>query len=322
MLAEPADEAFTRDGWLFELKLDGYRLLASKMHGEALLLTRNGNDYTGVFPEIARAVAALPVEECSSTGKWWCSIRAASRALRCCRSAAGSLRPPTSRRAAVEVPATFFAFDLLAAEGYDVRSLALVRRKRLLRDALPKLGPLRFLDHIERDGEAMLASVTQLGLEGIIAKKTDTPYKGGRSSQWLKIKSERSGDFVIVGFTQPKGSRSGLGALQLADYVRGALVYAGRVGTGFNDSQLMEIHERLPNHRCGRRHRASDQSSPLMRSHCRVIGSRTRGRRRGSNRRSSARCDSGNGRPTASCDIPRFFACESTRHRTIVSGRD
>jgi bifunctional non-homologous end joining protein LigD len=245
MLAEPEDEAFTREGWLFELKLDGYRLLASTMHGEALLLTRNGNDYTGVFPEIARGVAALPVEECLIDGEVVVLDPRGTPSFALLQKRGSLSAPADVRRAAVELPATFFAFDLLAAEGYDVRSLPLVRRKRLLRDALPKLGPLRFLDHIERDGEAMLASVTQLGLEGIIAKKTDTPYKGGRSSQWLKIKSERSGDFVIVGFTQPKGSRSGLGALQLADYVRGALVYAGRVGTGFNDSQLMEIHERL-----------------------------------------------------------------------------
>jgi bifunctional non-homologous end joining protein LigD len=103
---------------------------------------------------------------------------------------------------------------------------------------VPKLGPVRVLDHIEREGDAFLKQVTALGLEGIIAKKADAPYRAGRTSQWLKIKAERTSDFVIVGFTQPSGSRSHFGALQLADYVNDTLVYAGRVGTGFSDEML------------------------------------------------------------------------------------
>jgi bifunctional non-homologous end joining protein LigD len=104
---------------------------------------------------------------------------------------------------------------------------------------------LRYLDHIEREGVAFLKQVTAMGLEGIVAKKADTPYRKGRSDKWLKIKAEKTADFVIVGFTKPKGSRSHLGALQLADWVDGTLVYAGRVGTGFNDALLDELHERL-----------------------------------------------------------------------------
>src|SRR6185503_5528859 len=118
-------------------------------------------------------------------------------------------------------------------------------RKRFLTDVVPKLGPLRSLDHIERKGEAFMESVTSMGLEGIIAKKADSPYRKGRSDKWLKIKAERTGDFVIVGFTAPQKSRAHFGALQLADYVNGELVYAGRVGTGFNASLLGEIHEML-----------------------------------------------------------------------------
>ncbi|MGQ0537939.1 MAG: DNA ligase D, partial [Gemmatimonadaceae bacterium] len=110
---------------------------------------------------------------------------------------------------------------------------------------VPKLGAVRYLSHIEREGDAFLREVTAMGLEGIIAKKSDAPYRGGRTSQWLKIKAEHTGDFVIVGFTKPKGSRSGLGALQLADYVNGALVYAGRAGTGFNDRLLHELRRML-----------------------------------------------------------------------------
>src|SRR5687768_9938676 len=245
MHAEPHDKAFTRDGWIFELKLDGYRLIASKSKGEALLLTRNGNDYTNVFPEIARAVKALPFDECIIDGEVVvCDSKGLPSFSRLQQR--GRLSSPLEiRRAAVELPATFYAFDLLAFEDFDVRPLQLVRRKELLKDVVPALGPLRYLDHVEREGEAFLEQVTAMGLEGIVAKKSDCPYRKGRSPHWLKIKAERTGDFVIVGYTKPNGSRAHLGALQLADWVDGTLAYAGRVGTGFDGDDLKELHELL-----------------------------------------------------------------------------
>ncbi|MDP9200327.1 MAG: DNA ligase D, partial [Gemmatimonadota bacterium] len=245
MHCETADEAFTRDDWVFELKLDGYRLIASKSKGEALLLTRNGNDYTNVFPEIARAVKSLPFDDCIIDGEVVvCDAKGLPSFSRLQQR--GRLSSPLEiRQAAVELPATFYAFDLLAFEDFDVRPLPLLRRKELLKDVVPALGALRYLDHIEREGEAFLEQVTALGLEGMVAKKSDYPYRKGRSDKWLKIKAERTGDFVIVGFTKPKGSRSHLGALQLADWVDGTLVYAGRVGTGFNDALLTALNELL-----------------------------------------------------------------------------
>ncbi|HEX6252382.1 MAG TPA: DNA ligase D [Gemmatimonadaceae bacterium] len=158
----------------------------------------------------------------------------------------GRLTSPIDiRRAAVELPATFFVFDLLAFEDFDLRPLPLAERKEMLLEAMPKLGPVRPLDHIEREGERFLEGVSKLGLEGIIGKRADAPYRGGRTDAWLKIKAERTGDFVIVGFTAPKRSRSHFGALQLADYVGGELVYAGRVGTGFDEALLAELKNLL-----------------------------------------------------------------------------
>ena len=245
MLAEPAEEAFTRDGWVFELKLDGYRLIAAKSRGEALLLTRNGNDYTAVFPEIANAVQKLPLDDVIIDGEV-VVLEADGKPSFARLQRRGRLSSAIDvRRASVELPAVFFAFDLLAFEDFDLRGLPLVKRKELLLDVLPSLGPVRSLDHIEREGERFLEQVTELGLEGIIAKKADAPYRGGRSPKWLKIKSDQTGDFVIVGFTKPRGSRSHLGALQVADWVNGTLVYAGRVGTGFNDELLAELNELL-----------------------------------------------------------------------------
>jgi bifunctional non-homologous end joining protein LigD len=245
MLCEPADEAFTRDGWLFELKLDGYRLIASKSNGEALLLTRNGNDYTAVFPEIARAIKALPIDEFIIDGEVVVLDAEGKPSFSRLQKRGRLTSEIDVRRAAVELPATFYTFDLLAVDDLDLRPLPLVTRKQLLAQAVPKLGPVRVLEHIDREGEAFLQQVGAIGLEGIIAKKADAPYRAGRFGQWLKIKAEATGDFVIVGFTKPKGSRSQFGALQLADFVNDELVYAGRVGTGFNDDMLRELGDLL-----------------------------------------------------------------------------
>ena len=241
MLAESAESAFTRDGWLFELKLDGYRLIAGKSHGEAQLFTRNGNDYTGVFPEIARAIKALPLEDCVLDGEVVCLDTTGKPSFSRLQQRGRLQSAIDIKRAAVELPATYYAFDLLALDGFDLRPLQLVRRKELLKEAVPKLGPVRILEHIEREGEAFLTQVAAIGLEGIIAKKADAPYRAGRTDKWIKIKKEPTSDFVIVGFTEPRGSRSGFGALQLADYVDDTLVYAGRVGTGFNEDMLTEL---------------------------------------------------------------------------------
>jgi bifunctional non-homologous end joining protein LigD len=247
MLAEPADmkESFTRDGWIFELKLDGYRLLASKSRGDVLLLSRNGNDYTSVFPEVAKAVRALPFEQCIVDGEVVVMDAQGKPSFSRLQQRGKLSSTIDITRAAVELPSTYYAFDLIALEGFDLRGLPLIKRKALLMETLPKLGAVHPLDHIEREGDAFLAQVEAHGLEGIVGKRADTTYRGGRSDLWLKIKAQRSGDFVIVGFTEPQGSRNYFGALQLADMVGGTLVYAGRVGTGFGEAQMAEIRAML-----------------------------------------------------------------------------
>ncbi|MEP6991312.1 MAG: DNA ligase D [bacterium] len=245
MLAEPADEAFTRDGWVFELKLDGYRLLARKSRGEVLLLTRNGNDYTAVFPEVVRALEALPLDDFIIDGEVVVLDPEGKPSFSRLQRRGRLSSPIEIRHAAVELAATFFAFDFIAFEEFDLRPLPLLERKALLLDTFPKLGIVRTLDHIEREGERFLEQVAALGLEGIIAKKADAPYRAGRSDKWLKLKTDRTDDFVIVGFTAPRRSRSHIGALQLADLVDGRLVYAGRAGTGFDEAKLREVHALL-----------------------------------------------------------------------------
>ncbi|HEX5963835.1 MAG TPA: DNA ligase D [Gemmatimonadales bacterium] len=249
MLAETRDEPFSDRAWLFELKLDGYRLLAARASGVARLYSRNANDLSACFPEVSRAVAALPVSGLVLDGEVVALDEKGRPSFQRLQQRAKLTRGLDIRQATIENPVTFFAFDLLAAEGFDVRPLPLSVRKGLLQKVLPPAGAIRFLDHFEGDGEVLYQQVLKLGLEGILAKRADSPYRAGRSAAWLKIRTRQSDDFVVVGFSAPRGGRTGFGALQLAQYVDGALIYSGRAGTGFSDKQLTEVRAILDNSR-------------------------------------------------------------------------
>ena len=249
MLAETADEAFSRKGWLFEPKLDGYRVLAARAGGGPRLLTRNGNDCTDGFPEVARAVAALPFDRLVLDGEVVALDAQGRPSFQRLQTRARLSRPIDIRHATVSCPVTYYAFDLLGFEEFDLRSLPLTARKELLRKVLPPVGALRYLEHVEDQGEALYQETQRLGLEGIVGKKADTAYKAGRSPLWVKVRSRKTGDYVVVGFTAPKGSRNGFGALQLAEYVDGTLTYAGRAGSGFSDKQLADVRRTLESQR-------------------------------------------------------------------------
>jgi bifunctional non-homologous end joining protein LigD len=245
MLAETRDRPFSDRAWLFELKLDGYRLLASHSGGVARLFSRNANDLSASFPEVSRAVAALPLTGLVLDGEVVALDDSGRPSFQRLQQRAKLTRGLDIRQAAVENPVTFFAFDLLAAEGFDVRPLPLSVRKELLQKVLPPAGAIRFLDHFEGEGEVLYQQVQKLGLEGIIGKRADSPYRAGRSPAWLKIRTRQSDDFVVVGYTAPRGARTGFGSLQLAQYVEGTLIYSGRAGSGLSDKQLLEVRATL-----------------------------------------------------------------------------
>lgn len=245
MLAESRDRPFSDPGWLFELKLDGYRLLAARSNGPPRLFSRNGNDLAATFPEVSRAVGALPLSPALLDGELVALDESGRPSFQRLQQRAKLTRALDIRRAAVENPVTFFAFDLLAAEDFDLRPLPLTKRKELLRKLLPPAGLIRFLDHFQGEGEVLYQQVRKLGLEGIVAKRADSTYRAGRSSSWIKVRTRRSDDFVVVGFTAPKGARTGFGALHLAQYLEGDLIYSGRAGSGFTGVELTEVRARL-----------------------------------------------------------------------------
>ncbi len=244
MLAESRERPFTAPGWLFELKLDGYRALAAR-DGSARLLSRNANDLTPCFPEVVQALRALPYERLVMDGELVTLDDAGRPSFQRLQQRAQLRRPIDIRHAAVECPVTYYAFDLLAFEDFDLRSLPLSDRKAVLRRVVPPTGVIRFLDHFADDGEVLYEQVQKLGLEGIVAKRADSPYKPGRSAIWLKIRTRRTDDFVVVGFTAPKGHRAGFGALLLAAYQSGHLTYSGRAGSGLSAHQLIQVRDTL-----------------------------------------------------------------------------
>jgi bifunctional non-homologous end joining protein LigD len=245
MLAETRDEAFTSDDWLFELKHDGFRLLAGRDGDQVRLVYRRGSDATHVFPEIARAMRALPFTDLVMDGEVVVLDGSGRPSFQGLQKRVQLTRQTDLERAAIDRPATLFAFDLLGFDGLDLRQLPLTTRKEALSGLLPATGPLRYADHVMAAGQAFYEQVRQLGLEGIMAKRADSAYVGGRSGHWLKLRVDRTGDFVVVGFTKPSGGRTGFGALHLGAYQGERLVYVGRAGSGFGDQQLTKVRQQL-----------------------------------------------------------------------------
>ena len=245
MLAHTADAPFSDPGWLFELKLDGYRMIASRNGLVCRLHTRNGNDATTWFPEVVRTLRALPVDDFVLDGEIVMHDEAGRPSFQRLQRRARIRRPMDVKRASLRQPATFYAFDLLGVMGHDLRPLPLEARKAVLRELLPPAGPLRFVDHFAGVGEALYEQVTAMGLEGIVGKKAGSRYRAGRSRSWLKLRATRTADVVVVGFTEPKGGLQGFGALHVAGLEGDRLVYLGRVGTGFSTRDRTDLRARL-----------------------------------------------------------------------------
>jgi DNA ligase D-like protein (predicted ligase) len=243
-LATLTSERFSSPAWVFERKLDGERCLAFAEGGRVRLMSRNSHDITTSFPEVADALAREATgasfiadgEIVAFDGDQTSFARLQHR-LGVAHPAAGLLR---------STPVVYYLFDVMHVGGHDVRSLPQLERKEILRGLLGFHGPLRYTEHRARDGEAYFAEACRDRWEGLIAKRGDAPYRGGRTRNWLKFKCENAQEFVIAGYTDPQGSRRGFGALLLGYYADGGLlVYAGKVGTGFTERTLLSLHRQM-----------------------------------------------------------------------------
>ncbi len=236
---------FSRPGWVFEFKYDGYRLGVVKDRSEVTLYSRNGHDLAGTFPEIVDVVRALPFRRFIIDGEAVVHDAQGLPSFQVLQSRGRLTRNEDVCRACIAHPATLYAFDLIDFDGFDLRPAPLVERKALLKQMLPSTGPLRYSDHIDEHGERLFQTAAELGVEGVVAKRGDSIYRGGRSGDWLKITTQRRDDFVVVGFTTPSGSRKAFGALLLAQWDGSQWSYCGRVGSGFRQRQLEEIRALL-----------------------------------------------------------------------------
>jgi bifunctional non-homologous end joining protein LigD len=242
-LATLTRDRFSDPAWIFERKLDGERCLAFADGAGVRLLTRNQHEITSTFPEIAAALAAQRRDDFIVDGEIVAFDKTETSFSRL-QQRLGLANPPAHLLA--ETPAYYYLFDVLYAGGRDTRPLPLLERKQVLRGVLAFDDPLRFTGHRDTEGEAYYREACRLGWEGLIAKRADSPYRAGRSKDWLKFKCESGQEFVIGGFTDPQRSRIGFGALLLGYYdPAGRLVYAGKVGTGFDNRTLRSLHDRL-----------------------------------------------------------------------------
>jgi bifunctional non-homologous end joining protein LigD len=232
MLATLTDAPFSRAGWLFEPKWDGVRCLVFRDRGGVVrLVSRNEKSLNERFPQLVAAIGQ----------------QSSARAFIADGEVVAFAGKTTSFEKLQQgnAPVTLCLFDLLYLDGYDLRDLPLRYRKQVLRESIDFRATLRFTDHRERDGEAYFRHACRSGWEGLIAKVGDGRYVSGRSDDWLKAKCRLEQEFVVGGYTDPQRTRVGLGALLLGYYQDGDLVYAGKVGTGFDNATLQRLRDQL-----------------------------------------------------------------------------
>jgi bifunctional non-homologous end joining protein LigD len=234
------DEAPAGDEWIHEIKFDGYRIVARVEAGRVRLLSRNGEDWTTRFQSVANAVAGLPVSRALFDGEVCVVESDGTTSFQALQNALGE-----GEARAV----TYFVFDLVHLDGYDLSAVPLLERKKLLARLLARRKnntTLVYSDHVEGGAEAFYRKACEHGLEGVISKLATSPYRQVRSREWRKTKCLQEQEFVIGGYTDGTGSRTGFGALLLGVNEKGhGLRYAGKVGTGFSETTLQRLASKL-----------------------------------------------------------------------------
>jgi DNA ligase D-like protein (predicted ligase) len=237
LLCEPVETAPSGPQCLHEIKLDGFRMSAGVEHGRVQLRTRTGLDWSDKYPSIVAVLANVRAKNAYVDGEL-------------CGVGDDGLPSFSQTQAASDgergVRLVYYAFDLLHLDGRDTSSRPLIERKGLLEPLIADIAGLQFNGHETGDGELIRKHAGQLGLEGVVSKTIDAPFAPGNRGLWRKAKCLNRQEFVVVGWTDPEGSRPHLGALLLGYYSDdGKLIYAGRVGTGMPDKVLADLRRRL-----------------------------------------------------------------------------
>jgi len=237
MLAKPYEKAFDDEDWIFEIKWDGYRSIADLSKKQPLFYSRNGISFLSKFQKVSKdfknqkykMILDGEIVAYDENGK-------------------PNFQLLQQIGDNPDLALTYQVFDLLWLNGHSTEELPLIQRKELLKEALIETDVIKYCDHIPENGIDFFSKMKEMKLEGMIAKKCDSLYvENLRSSDWLKIKFTNTEEAIICGFTEPRGSREGFGALILGKYIDGQLIYAGHTGTGFNKESIHELHDRLKN---------------------------------------------------------------------------
>ena len=237
-LATLAEKPPDGDEWISEIKFDGYRLMAWKHDKQVRLVTRNGHDWTSRLPDLARAIGRLKQRTLLLDGEL---VALQSDGLSSFAALQAALQKGGDRSGLF-----FYLFDLLHLDGWDLRPCRLLDRKAALQGLSEWRGALRYSDHLEGEASRVRRQACAMGLEGIICKLADAPYRAARARDWLKVKCQGRDEFVVLGWTPPEGARRGLGSLHLGFYDdKGRTHYVGGVGTGFTDAELASLSRRL-----------------------------------------------------------------------------
>ena len=246
MLATAIEKPFDNPDWLFEIKWDGYRAVAFIDDGRVRFVSRNQNDLTQQYPELATLPQSVKAGRVILDGEIVALDDEGRPSFSLMQQRTG-FRPGKSRLPGRQgVPVIYYAFDLLYLDGLDVRRVPLEQRKQLLREQVTDGDVVKFSDHYPENGLALFQAAAQKGLEGILAKKRDSPYVETRSRDWLKIKITQRQECVIGGYTDPEGSRAYFGSLVLGLYDRQKrLIHVGQAGTGFDQKTLKEMFAAL-----------------------------------------------------------------------------
>jgi bifunctional non-homologous end joining protein LigD len=243
MLATLVDKPFSRPDWLFEIKWDGIRALTWIRHGELELRSRTGRVITHQYPELGELPKRVKAETAILDGEIVALDESGKSNFERLQSRMNVRLITESLRA--KVPVTYYIFDLLYYDGYDLRGVTLLERKTLLQNALKFGDPFIYADHQLEKGKELFDLARRQGLEGIIGKRIDSFYSEDRSTDWVKFKITREVDVVVGGYTAPRGSREHFGALLAGLYDGKALSYVGSVGTGFNHNTQSTVYAKL-----------------------------------------------------------------------------